>query len=136
MTALLDVRDGLAARLDTISGFQAYTRITAFNLPCALVLPPTSDYRGDLGLGSYIARFDVPVFVASSAEEPLDNLLVHLDPANARSVFAAIEADPTLGGLDVTTLAVSAGRMLNEVEFALYRAYGQFVQIEVHVTHG
>ena len=102
------IRDGLAARLETLNVFLSVHstvpgRIAA---PAAVVVPgrPVAAYHESMSgdAGSLIRMgFDVVCAVQAMTEEfaqdRLDDLI-----SGTGSVIAAIEADPTLGGAAIT----------------------------------
>lgn len=95
-----EIREGLAANLDTIPDLQvsAY-QLSSPTLPCAYVMPSTVAY---LAMGPIATRlsemtFAVRVLVAAGTDQggqiALDDLV------SSGVVPAAIEADKTLGGV-------------------------------------
>ena len=110
MTTLAQVRDGLEARLKTIAGLRVYDHVPDdINPPAAVVLPPIiPDYREDLGNGSVTATFPVLLLVTSILARQQLDLYEFLERTGPRSVFAVIESDRTLGGLDVDAHVIGA----------------------------
>jgi hypothetical protein len=119
------VRDGIKARLQTISGLRAYDVIPdKVTPPCAIVgqLDFTFDIDNARGLDQ--ASLDVYVIVqrldARSGQNKLDEYL----GSGSSSIKSAIEGDRTLGGT-VNTLRVTsaeAGTYIEgEVTFLSYR---------------
>ncbi|HEY7824563.1 MAG TPA: hypothetical protein VIG24_17105 [Acidimicrobiia bacterium] len=96
--SILDLRDGLAARLQTISGLRVSdVMVDAPRPPQAVVAPLRVDYDLNARRGADTYQFVVTVMVSRadsrSAQDQLDAYVV-----GANSVKAAIEADRTLGG--------------------------------------
>ena len=119
------VRDGIKARLQTISGLRAYDVIPdKVTPPCAIVgqLDFTFDIDNARGLDQ--ASLDVYVIVqrldARSGQNKLDDYL----GSGSNSIKSAIEGDRTLGGT-VNTLRVTsaeAGTYIEgEITFLSYR---------------
>ena len=114
MVSYSAIRDGLAVRLRTLDTFLVVYdtvpgRVVA---PCAVVVPgrPIAGYHESMqGSGGQLIRFnfDILALVQPLAEEwnqdTLDALI-----AGADSVPAALEADPTLGGVAAAVVVTSA----------------------------
>ena len=114
MVSYAAIRAALAVRLRTLDTFIAVYatvpgRVVA---PCAVVVPgrPIAGYHESMnGTGGQLIRFnfDVLAIVQPMAEtwnqETLDALI-----AGAESVPAALEADPTLGGVSAAVVVTSA----------------------------
>lgn len=95
-----DVREGLAAALREIQGVQAMAYVLGSPTPpFAQVMRGPLSYHEAMGDGTSTWTMLVRVFVANvtdiGAQKKLDEFL---SVDGARSVKAAIEADPTLGG--------------------------------------
>jgi len=136
MTTLAEVRDGLETRLGTISGLRVYDYVPDdVYYPAAIIFPPTyADYRDDLGLGGYTAQFVVLLLVPATIDRQQLDLYALLDRTGPSSIFAAIEADRTLGGLNVDTRAVSAQDPLNLSDMAGTRVYQRVVTVETIIS--
>jgi len=120
MATLKQIREGLATRLDTITGIQASAyMLTNPTPPAAHVIPGSIDYDGAMQRGHDVWELTVQVFVGLVADRGaqlrLDTMLA---PSGGDSVKAAIEGDRTLGGV-VDTLRVS--RMTGYQVFNLER---------------
>jgi hypothetical protein len=111
MATMAQIREGLAANLEAISGIQVSAYMLASPTPPALHVIPSEiayDRAGSRGLD--LVQMTVQAFVALGsdigAQVALDELLA---PSGARSVKAALEASPTLGGAvqDVWVSAMS-----------------------------
>jgi len=106
MATLADIRAGLATRLGTIRGVKASAYMLANVTPPAVwVRPDTVDYHRSSQGGMVEWTFAVQAVVGTAgdraAQETLDELIA---PSGSRSVRAAIEADPTLGGVAQDTI--------------------------------
>jgi hypothetical protein len=110
MTTLDQVRLGLAARLGTIAGLRVYDMVPAdINPPAAFVGAPTiEEYRGNQSDGLLKATFEIGIAVSTGDISQQLQLFPMLERTGAESVFAALEADRTLGGLNVDAFALSA----------------------------
>jgi len=110
VTTPAETRDGLEARLRTIDGLRVvpYVPDDVGGYPAAVVFPPTNaDYRDDQGMGSFTVEFIVILFVPATVDRQQLGFYELLDRTGSSSVFAAIEADRTLGGLDVDARVAS-----------------------------
>lgn len=123
MSTLTEIVDGLADRLKTIAAFDnnvlTVVRRPA-DFPAAIILPPVIPDYG-LALDGEGGDFVIPVdLVVGAAEaEQQTSLWPFLDWSGTSSVYAAIQADRTLGGLDVDAHAI--GLDTNQTGF---RAFG------------
>ncbi len=98
---LTTVRDGLATRLDTISGLRVYATPpdSVQELPAAIVSfrGPVSTYDHVIGAADARFRFEVLLLVGSADESQAQkDLEPYMSPTGASSVKAAV--DGTLGG--------------------------------------
>jgi len=136
MTTLAQVRDGLAARLDTINGLRVYDYMPGnTHYPAAVIFPPIhNDYRDDEGSGSYTTQWIVILFVPATVDRQQLDLYALLDRTGSGSIFAAVEADRKLGGLEVDARVVSAQDPLDLGEMAGAKVYQRAVVVEVIVS--
>lgn len=135
MTTLAQVRDGLEARLNTITGLRVHDHVPGdITPPAAIILPPLIlDYREDLGLGAMRATFPVMLLVSSTLARQQLDLYELIERSGPRSIFAVIEADRTLGGLNVDAHAVNVEPAdLDQLGLANY--YARAVNIDVFVS--
>lgn len=100
MATLAELREGVAVRLRTIPGLQAHAKmLTNPTLPTAYVVPGDIDYHQSFGNGhsdwNLVVELHVATFTDIGGQELLDALI---SESGERSVKAAIEADPRLGG--------------------------------------
>lgn len=127
-----ELREGLRARLDTISGLRAYRRMPAKpEPPAAAVLPRTGEYEESFD-GAVTHRFHIWLYVQGAdidrGQAAIDE---YLDPAGARSIKQVIEADPTLGGLECSAKVVGYEAYAQLVDVAGTQLLGTTVQVEV-----
>lgn len=98
--SLAAARDGLQARLATITGLRAYDTWPdrGFSAPGAIVLPISGEAHSSYDHRSTI-HFEIVVAVSAAAGRASQNALdAYLAPAGAGSIQTALEADGTLGG--------------------------------------
>jgi hypothetical protein len=136
MTTLAEVRDGIVARLETINGLRvvAYVPDDVPGYPAAVVFPPVDiNPPNDLASGSFTALFVVMLFVPANIDRKQLDLYDLLDRGPG-SVFAAIAADRTLGGLDVTVGNMSASDPLDRSLMASTQVYQRVVSVPVYVS--
>lgn len=136
MTTLTQVRDGLFTRLDTIAGLRVYKQVPGnAEYPAALIYPPTAvDYRDDLGAGSYRVQVVVMLLVPATVDRKQLDLYPFLDRTGSSSIFAVVEADRSLGGLQVDARVVSAQDPLDLGDMAGTKVYQRAVIVEVIVS--
>jgi hypothetical protein len=131
MTTLEEVTDGLAAQIDTIDGLSVVQTVQAFNFPtCLIALPDVPDFD-DLAEGDYTAIFSLFVLVSSAPEDGWMQALPFIDPRSPQSIFQAVNADRTLGGLNVDARVTGFPRLMGFDEVAAYKAYGKVGQARV-----
>jgi hypothetical protein len=103
MTATLgQVRAALKTRLQAISGLEVYARPPGtINPPAALIAPaPGSFLTYRTSHTSHDLELIVVVFVQWGEDDSAtDALDAYLADAGASSVYATVQADPTLGGV-------------------------------------
>lgn len=114
MTATItQVRDGIKVRLATIPGLETFARTPGGGVtpPLAVVYPsPQSPYQygqamdGSTDDATFLVKLAVAGVESEDAETALDAYLAH---SGASSVYAAVEAGPTLAGI-VSFAAVQA----------------------------
>lgn len=136
MTTLAQVRDGLEARLDAIAGLRVYDYVPDdANYPAAVIFPPiNTDYTDDHGMGGFTVRFAVMLFVPAAIDRKQLDLYALMDRTGASSIFAAVEADRTLGGLNVDARVVSAQDPLDLGQMAGTSVFQRAVLVEVLVS--
>lgn len=136
MTTLVQVRDGLETRLNTITGLRVYDYVPDdLHYPAAVIFPPiAADYTDDLGMGGFTVRFVVMLFVPAAIDRQQLDLYALMDRTGASSIFAAVEGDRTLGGLNVDARVVSAQDPLDLGEMAGTNVYQRAVLVEALVS--
>jgi hypothetical protein len=100
MTALTDLRTGLATRLATISGLRSSAYIPDNPTPpVAVVMPGRIQYDTAFGRGSDEYQFTIMLIVGRVADRASQtNLDAYCASSGSTSVKAAVEGDRTLGG--------------------------------------
>jgi hypothetical protein len=137
VTTLAAVRDGLKTRLKTIPGLNVteYVPDDVPALPAAFIYPPTNaDYRDDLGTGSFTVTIVVMLLAPAVIDRQQLSLYDLLDRTGPKSVFAAVHADRTLGGLSVDCRVVDAVDPLDRGLMASTQVYQRAVTIQAIVS--
>ncbi len=137
MTTLAQVRDGLEARLNTITGLRVVDHVPGDvpGYPAAVIYPPVNaDFRDDLGMGGFTVEIVVLLMVPATVDRRQLDLYALLDRAGPGSVFAAVETDRTLGGLNVDARVVSAVDPLDLAQMASTQVYQRAVTVSVLVS--
>jgi hypothetical protein len=99
MASVQDIRAGIKARLDTISGLRAHGAMPdQINPPAAVVSRRSTTFDSTLDGESDDLTFAVTLFVAWVTDRAPEQLDAYLAGSGASSVRAAVLADPTLGG--------------------------------------
>ena len=132
MATVSQIRTGLATRLDTISGTHCYSYEPDVSIAPALIVASYSiDYDLVMGAGTTY-EFDVLVLlgrqVDRSFQEQIDS---YLQPTGATSVKAAVEGDPTLGGVVSYAEVRSVNSSLTSMDFAGVTYAVATVRVEV-----
>ena len=137
MTTLTQTQSGLETRLRTIAGLEVSGYAPdAATPPAAIVQLPTAEqYRIDLAEDTFNPTWEIVVVVTAEHPQAQLDLLPYLDRTGTKSVFAAINGDRSLGGLDVDANVLSA-RQLGKVEIAGTVYYGAAVTVQVLVGNG
>lgn len=109
MASSTDIRNGLKARLDTISGLRTHAFVVGDIAPPAAVIIPGDpsrkgvfaiDFDATMGRGSDDYIFTVLLLVSNKVERVSQEALdAYLEGSGATSVKAAIEGEKTLGGV-------------------------------------
>jgi hypothetical protein len=112
-TTVTQIKEGLQARLATISGLRAYVQQPDNNnAPFAWPMLESITYNGAMGGGLIIHTFSVSVVVGRASERTAQNALDgYLSYEGATSVRAAIEGDRTLGGVVQNLIVESASNI-------------------------
>jgi hypothetical protein len=123
MTALTDLRTGLATRLATINGLRSSAYIPDNPTPpVAVVMPGRITYDTAFGRGSDEYQFTIMLIVGRVADRASQTTLDgYCESSGTRSVKAAIEGDRSLGGkaLDcrVTEMANQGSLAIGDVTY-------------------
>lgn len=135
VTTLVETRDGLKDKIDTIYGLQVYTYIPEnTGYPAAIIYPPTfADYSDAVGGGTITVTFVVMLLVQATIDRQQLGLYDLLDRTGPSSVYAAVMADRTLGGLNVDCRVVDAVDPLDRGQMALTNVYQRAITIEAIV---
>lgn len=121
MASIKALRDGLKTRLATISGIYTHDTIPDDIYPPAAVVGFPSSVRYDFTMRTPVAKYAFPIrviagrTVESESQDKIDDLV---SPDGALSIRAAIDADPTLGGVAHSTRVVEAR------DFGVYEVAG------------
>jgi hypothetical protein len=112
-TTVTQIKEGLQARLATISGLRTYAQQPDnVNAPFAWPMLESITYNGAMGGGLIIHTFTVSVVVGRASERTAQNALDgYLSYEGATSVRAAIEGDRTLGGVVQNLIVESASNI-------------------------
>jgi len=98
---LATTRTGLKTRLETINKLKVFDRApdSINQLPAAVIVPISGSYNYAMNMG-ILYEFEVTVLVsradAASGQKELDD---YIDRSGAKSIYAAIDGDTTLGGV-------------------------------------
>jgi hypothetical protein len=132
MTSLAQVRDGIDTLLDAIPGLRAINHVPGdAPFPAALVEPPTiADYRADLGAGGLTVTFQIDVLVSAATHRNQLELYPYLERTGTKSIWAAFEANRSLGFTDVDAHVISA-ESLGLTEIAGTQCFGSAVTVQV-----
>lgn len=135
MTTLAQARNGLKTVLDSIAGLRVYDYVPDdAHYPAAIIQPPLiPDYREDIGDGSVMAVFPVLVVVPATIDRLQVELHDYFDRSGSKSIFAVLEADRSLGGLDVDAYATSV-RPVDLMQIASTSVWGAAVNIQVFIS--
>ncbi len=126
MASLTDIREGLQERVATIATLrEVYARWPkSVNAPCAMVQPSSPTVLEQITFsGGFQYSIDVVVIVPLAAGPDVAQAALdpYLDTEGASSIWAAIEADQTLGGtcssLDITAVSAYAPLVVADVEY-------------------
>jgi len=114
MATNAQIREGLAVRLETISGLNVYRKAPGnVIVPAAVVRRRLIQYDVTLD-GADDTTWGITLFASyANLEVAHETLDAYLDPAGASSVVAAVHAEPTLGGVvDFARVASAEGERL------------------------
>lgn len=133
MAAILPVLRGLKTRLETIDGLRVHETIPgAIDPPTAVLSLESVTYDSSMSRGSDDLVFSADVFTSMASDRAGQELLFSfIDGSGADSVKAAVEAEPTLGGVAMFAEVTDAGapRIANFGEIEYYN-----VQFRIFVS--
>ncbi len=111
MADIAALLEGLGAQLETIQGLRVHEEMTGSVHPPAAVLSLDEiTYDTTMARGSDDVTFHVHVFTSMSSERAGQKaLFAFLAGSGEKSVRAAIDADPTLGGVAMFAEVQSVG---------------------------
>lgn len=126
------IRDGIVTRLQTISGLRVHPRVPdAVEPPAAFLSLNTVTYDDDFE-GSSTVLFDLVIVVigtdAPRGQEALDD---YINNTGAKSVYAAIHADPDLAGAAQSVRVVAVDQMDRNITVAETSYVGARFVVEV-----
>jgi hypothetical protein len=133
MATTEQVMVAIETRLQTISGLRTDTGSSAqINPPQALVgLPDIPNYHATFAHGRILPSYEVTILVSNAYTRTADLLLAaYVDPSGTKSIHAAVEGDPTLGGV-VQNCIVEGFRKVTREEFGLIGYYGGIFTLKV-----
>ncbi|WP_427422662.1 hypothetical protein [Lysinibacillus fusiformis] len=134
MASLTAVRDGLKARIETITGVTGYARaVGEVNVPAVVVTPGQIVFDDAMQRGSDLLTFTLVLLVtlgdSDLAQQQLDE---YLAGSGDRSIKAAVEGDQTLGGVADWT-DVKGVQAYGLIEYAGRQYVGARFPVEVNV---
>jgi hypothetical protein len=131
MATVQQIRTGIKTRLDTIDGLRAQASWTdSVNSPAAIVVRRSTEFDTSFDAESDDYGFAVTVLIKLSNQRAQETLDAYLAGSGASSIRAAINGDPTLGGVVDFARAASVGRD-RIVEWAGIKYLAADVVIEV-----
>jgi hypothetical protein len=136
MATIAQLRTGLAARLATISGLRTSAYIPPNpQTPSAHVVPTRIAYDETFD-GDYRLYADVWLYLSPTQGADLEGAQEEMDaymlPVGSKSLAAAINADPTLGGVaEHTVVRGWAGYLSRLQDEAGRQLVGSSMQVEV-----
>ena len=133
MPTLEQVALGLEARLETIPGLRASEYVPGkITPPAAIVaLAGVPNYRAAMGGTKFDVNFTVTVLVSAAYDRVGQmKLLAYADRVGEQSVYAAVEASRTLGGV-VDDCQVADFRPLGLEEVGILQYFGGVFQLRV-----
>lgn len=122
MSTFTQVRSGLATRLNTGIGIAAPAQIPSTPTPpCALVIPALNEFQQQFDpTGPRWHNFTIKVLAGKVGDSGSQLLLdSYLDTTGSKSVYAALMADRTLGGVAI------------DLRVPSFQGYGAFVYSEL-----
>jgi hypothetical protein len=121
MASIKALRDGLKTRLATVTGIYTHDTIPDDVYPPAAIVGFPTSVRYDFAMRTAVSRYLFPVRIIAGrtmeaeSQDKIDDLV---SPNGALSIRAAIDGDPTLGGVAHSTRVVEAR------DFGVYEVAG------------
>ena len=140
MTTIAAIVDALLEQVGTIDNLNTGTVLAAnMPTPVAIVSPPgQGTYRGTFGATGYLGgeSWTVTVLVSASlVEDGMRVLHAAADVDGDWSIYAAISADPTLGGI-VDQAVVQGWRFLSFEEVDALGHFGVEITVAIAARKG
>lgn len=129
------VREALAAALATVEGLRPHAFIPDNIVPPAAIIAPAQGtfltYDSSFSGGSDDMRFIIQLLVSTASDRAgQENLDAYLAAAGDKSVKAAVEDDPSLGGI-VDSVAVAEASNYGKVSLEGTEYFGCEFAVEV-----
>jgi hypothetical protein len=121
MASIKALRDGLKTRLATLTGLYTHDTIPDDVYPPAAIVGFPTAVRYDFAMRTPVSRYTFPVrliagrVAEAEGQDKIDDLV---SPDGALSVRAALDADPTLGGV------AQSSRVVEARDFGVYEVAG------------
>ena len=121
MASIKALRDGLKTRLAAVSGIYTHDTIPDDVYPPAAIVGFPTSVRYDFAMRTAVSRYLFPVRVIAGrtmeaqSQDTIDDLC---SPDGALSIRAAVDADPTLGGV------AHSSRVVEARDFGVYEVAG------------
>ena len=121
MASIKALRDGIKTRLATVTGIYTHDTIPDDVYPPAAIVGFPTAVRYDFAMRTPVSRYTFPVRVVAGrttereSQDKIDDLC---SPDGALSIRAAIDADPTLGGV------AHSSRVVEARDFGVYEVAG------------
>jgi hypothetical protein len=134
MASIAAILDGIKTRLDTITGFHAYSGLPDSFTPDGGYGSISGRRAGSIDASSQILVFDIVIAVNPvNPRAAKTRLYGYLSDDGSTSVEAALYADPTLGGSvdDILSIEIEPDRALGTVEVNGVAYPGGILKMEV-----
>lgn len=121
MANIKALRDGLKTRLAAVSGIYTHDTIPDDVYPPAAIVGFPTAVRYDFAMRTAVSRYSFPVRVIAgrtTERESQDRIDDLCSPDGASSIRAAVDADPTLGGV------AHSSRVVEARDFGVYEVAG------------
>lgn len=121
MASIKALRDGIKTRLATVTGIYTHDTIPDDVYPPAAIVGFPTAVRYDFAMRTPVSRYTFPVRVVAGrttereSQDKIDDLC---SPDGALSIRAAIDGDPTLGGV------AHSSRVVEARDFGVYEVAG------------